>query len=77
MYLCLYSQTFLVPLTPTPSLGLSHIFNKGGLFVFFSAFLKTLQSSTSYICLEFICFSLSPQPRRWSGHSSSPQISAV
>lgn len=38
MYLCLYSQTFLVPLTPTPSLGLSHIFNKGGLFFFFFSF---------------------------------------
>ena len=38
MYLCLYSQTFLVPLTPAPSLGLSHIFNK---VFFFLAFLKT------------------------------------
>lgn len=41
MYLCLYSQIFLVPLTPTPSLGLSHIFNKGVFCFLFLAFLKT------------------------------------
>lgn len=65
-------KPFWCPGLPTPLLELLQTSNK----TFFSSS-GNLQDSTSSITLESIHFPLNPQPSPWSGHITSPQITAL